>query len=263
MNVNTILDYQKDPNEDYYKLLGCDRLSSPEQIQTEFKVRAKECHPDKQKNITESNPERFQVLLKAKNTLLDPAERKYYDSWLDSGISVSYSQFRGLKDTVKTSMHWAVPKTEAMLEVQKSPLIKEEGVGKPSAPQEDDEEDSDDDGVSYDPTPYESLGYRVPSPVDEWKSSGFVSSAKTGTGSEGATSKSSSATANNSFPTSANEGRGFKAKEGVSRQNSTDPSTAQRRKQFATRRESSIGAMVMTNKFADDDLRMKFRTYDI
>ena len=39
-------------------------------------------------------------------------------------------------------MHWAVPKTEAMLEVQKSPLIKEEGVGKPSAPQEDDEEDS-------------------------------------------------------------------------------------------------------------------------
>ena len=35
----------------------------------------------------------------------------------------------------------------------------------------------------------------------------------------------------NSFPISANEGRGFKAKEGVSRQNSTDPSTAQRRKQ--------------------------------
>ena len=55
----------------------------------------------------------------------------------------------------------------------------------------------DDDGVSYDPTPYESLGYRVPSPVDEWKSSGFVSSAKTGTGSEGGTFKSSSVTANN------------------------------------------------------------------
>ena len=70
MNVNTILDYQKDPNEDYYKLLGCDRLSSPEQIQTEFKVRAKECHPDKQKNITESNPERFQVLLKVKSDLI-------------------------------------------------------------------------------------------------------------------------------------------------------------------------------------------------
>ena len=70
MNVSTILDYQKDPNEDYYKLLGCDRLSSPEQIQTEFKVRAKECHPDKQKNITESNPERFQVLLKVKSDLL-------------------------------------------------------------------------------------------------------------------------------------------------------------------------------------------------
>ena len=55
----------------------------------------------------------------------------------------------------------------------------------------------DDDGVSYDPTPYESLGYRVPSPVDEWKSGGFVSSAKTGTGSEEATSKSSRTTAIN------------------------------------------------------------------
>ena len=86
--------------------------------------------------------------------MLDPAERKYYDSWLDSGISVSYSQFRGLKDTVKTSMHWAVPKTGAMLEVQKSPLIKEEGVGKPSAPQEDDEEDS---GISLSSCIFEGL----------------------------------------------------------------------------------------------------------
>ena len=64
MDIGSILEYQKDPNEDFYQLLGCDRLSTVEQIQTEFKVRARECHPDKQKNITESNPERFQVLLK-------------------------------------------------------------------------------------------------------------------------------------------------------------------------------------------------------
>ena len=41
-----------------------------------------------------------------------------------------------------------------MLEVQKSPLIKEEGVGKPSAPQEDDEEDS---GISLSSCIFEGL----------------------------------------------------------------------------------------------------------
>ena len=55
------------------------------------------------------------------------------------------------------------------------------------------------------------------------------------------------------------------SEESLVRQQSTtaDTSTAQKRKQFAVRRESSIGAMLMTNKFADDDLRMKFRTYEI
>ena len=42
-----------------------------------------------------------------------------------------------------------------------------------------------------------------------------------------------------------------------------DSNTAMRRKQFATRRESSIGAMVMTNKFEDNDIRRKFRNYEI
>ena len=42
-----------------------------------------------------------------------------------------------------------------------------------------------------------------------------------------------------------------------------DSKTAMRRRQFATRRESSIGAMVMTNKFDDNDIRRKFRNYEI
>ena len=69
MNMDAILDYTRDPNEDFYQVLGCHRLSTTEQIQTEFKIRAKECHPDKQKNITESNPERFQLLLKVRQAL--------------------------------------------------------------------------------------------------------------------------------------------------------------------------------------------------
>ena len=63
MNVSSILDYKRDPAEEYYKLLGCDRFASSEQISTEFKIRAKECHPDKSVGRNESNPERFQQLL--------------------------------------------------------------------------------------------------------------------------------------------------------------------------------------------------------
>ena len=37
--------------------------------------------------------------------------------------------------------------------------------------------------------------------------------------------------------------------------------TAMRRQRFA-RRQSSIGAMVMTNKFDDNEMRRRFRTYE-
>ena len=47
--------------------------------------------------------------------MLDPEERKYYDAWLDSGISISYKNWRGLDNTAKTSMHWATPKTDRMI----------------------------------------------------------------------------------------------------------------------------------------------------
>ena len=67
MNVNSILNYEKDPSEDFYSILGCDPESSTEQIMTEFKVRAKEFHPDK---CTDGQPleneEKFKQLLEVK-----------------------------------------------------------------------------------------------------------------------------------------------------------------------------------------------------
>ncbi|XP_036023059.1 dnaJ homolog subfamily C member 12 [Onychomys torridus] len=45
--MDAILNYRPEGGEDYYALLGCDELSSVEQILAEFKVRALECHPDK------------------------------------------------------------------------------------------------------------------------------------------------------------------------------------------------------------------------
>ena len=45
--MSSILNYEADPNEDYYGLLGCDASASTEQIIAEYKARAKDCHPDR------------------------------------------------------------------------------------------------------------------------------------------------------------------------------------------------------------------------
>ncbi|KAK7139698.1 hypothetical protein R3I94_012373 [Phoxinus phoxinus] len=114
--MEAILNYRTEDLEDYYGLLGCDELSTPEQIVNEFKVRALACHPDKHPE----NPkavEEFQKIHEAKEILTDEKKRKSYDLWLRSRIAVPFSQWQALSDSVRTSMHWAVrTKKEPMLE---------------------------------------------------------------------------------------------------------------------------------------------------
>ncbi|KAK1905628.1 DnaJ like subfamily C member 12 [Dissostichus eleginoides] len=45
--MEAILNSKPEDLEDYYGLLGCDELSSTEQILNEYKIRALACHPDK------------------------------------------------------------------------------------------------------------------------------------------------------------------------------------------------------------------------
>ncbi|KAI2658141.1 hypothetical protein H4Q32_009625 [Labeo rohita] len=117
--MEAILNCRKEDLEDYYGLLGCDELSTTEQIVNEFKVRALACHPDKHPE----NPkavEEFQKLQEAKEVLTDENKRKNYDLWLRSQITIPFSEWRALSDSVKTSMHWAVrTKKEPMLEAAK------------------------------------------------------------------------------------------------------------------------------------------------
>ncbi|XP_052428697.1 dnaJ homolog subfamily C member 12-like [Carassius gibelio] len=119
--MEAILNCTKEDLEDYYGLLGCDELSTTEQILSEFKVRALACHPDKHPE----NPtavEEFQKLQEAKEVLTDEKKIKNYDLWLRSRIAIPFSEWRALSDSVKTSMHWAVrSKKEAMLEDAKDP----------------------------------------------------------------------------------------------------------------------------------------------
>ncbi|XP_030058989.1 dnaJ homolog subfamily C member 12 [Microcaecilia unicolor] len=114
--MDAILNCKQEELEDYYALLGCDELSTVEQILAEFKVLALECHPDKHPG----NPkavENFQRLQQAKEILTNKDSRARYDYWRRSRIQVPFQQWEALSDSVKTSMHWAIKtKKEPMLE---------------------------------------------------------------------------------------------------------------------------------------------------
>uniref|UniRef100_A0A287AVV6 DnaJ heat shock protein family (Hsp40) member C12 n=1 Tax=Sus scrofa TaxID=9823 RepID=A0A287AVV6_PIG len=130
--MDAILNYKSEDTEDYYTLLGCDELSSVEQILAEFKVRALECHPDKHPENSKAGKyliiacahflvsflvETFQKLQNAKEILTNEASRARYDHWRRSQISMPFQQWEALSDSVKTSMHWAVRgKKDLMLE---------------------------------------------------------------------------------------------------------------------------------------------------
>ncbi|KAM8858627.1 dnaJ homolog subfamily C member 12 [Spinachia spinachia] len=114
--MDTVLNCKPTDLEDYYLLLGCDELSTNEQILTEYKIRALACHPDKQLNHPTAVAD-FQKLQEAKEVLCNETKRKNYDLWRRSGLTVSFYDWQTLNDTVKTSMHWALRhKKEPMLE---------------------------------------------------------------------------------------------------------------------------------------------------
>ncbi|XP_061017613.1 dnaJ homolog subfamily C member 12 isoform X2 [Dama dama] len=100
ISMDAILNYKSEDTEDYYTLLGCDELSSVEQILAEFKVRALECHPDKHPENSKA-VEAFQKLQKAKDILTNEASRARYDHWRRSQMSMSFQQWEALSDSVK------------------------------------------------------------------------------------------------------------------------------------------------------------------
>ena len=63
--------------EDYYAVLGCTELSSQEQIDAEYKLKAKECHPDRiiDQEMKSKAEVTFMKLNKAHSTLKDPKNK--------------------------------------------------------------------------------------------------------------------------------------------------------------------------------------------
>ncbi|KAF7259838.1 hypothetical protein EG68_02648 [Paragonimus skrjabini miyazakii] len=90
----------------YYDLLGVDPDSSIEQIETEFRLKAREFHPDK--NMCTDSTTIFQNLTRAREVLTDPQLRKNYDTWLASGIHIPFDKWLAMKNQFHTCMHWSM-----------------------------------------------------------------------------------------------------------------------------------------------------------
>ncbi|XP_064458456.1 J domain-containing protein-like [Ornithodoros turicata] len=115
--LDDILKNVKGNDNNYYTILGCDELSTDEQLQCEYRVKALELHPDK--NF--GNPvaaQRFQELQEAKAVLLDPEMRRKYDKWRKSGLTMSFQKYLSMN---VTSLHWVSRKSkEPMLTASES-----------------------------------------------------------------------------------------------------------------------------------------------
>ncbi|KAJ7392635.1 DnaJ sub C member 12 [Desmophyllum pertusum] len=106
-------------SNDFYALLGCDELASSDQINAEFRHKAKLLHPDKNPD-DESAAKLFERLQSARNILCNEESRKKYDFWRRSGIAVPYEQWVGLSGAGHASLHWAAkPRKELMLDYRK------------------------------------------------------------------------------------------------------------------------------------------------
>ncbi|KAH3861632.1 dnaJ homolog subfamily C member 12-like [Dreissena polymorpha] len=110
-----LIDVFEDNDEDFYAILGCDELSSKEQIIAEYRARVLHCHPDKHPGEVDKAAE-FERIQTAKDVLTDDEKRQNYDKWRHSGISIPFSKWCNMRGAVHTSMHWATPKKETMLE---------------------------------------------------------------------------------------------------------------------------------------------------
>ncbi|UJR29065.1 hypothetical protein I4U23_010279 [Adineta vaga] len=113
--MDVLLNNERDESDDYYVILGCDELSNKDQIQTEYRIRALQFHPDK--NLDDPKAmERFKQLQEAKEVLCNDVQRKTYDYWRNSHINVPWKKWQSITERSQPTFHWMVTKKEPMIE---------------------------------------------------------------------------------------------------------------------------------------------------
>ncbi len=76
----------------YYQILEVSKDASVDQIRKAFRKKAKECHPDINKD--QSSKEKFQKLNEAHQILTDPIKKRQYDLRLKNGIVITKVYYR-------------------------------------------------------------------------------------------------------------------------------------------------------------------------
>lgn len=104
--------------QNYYEVLNSRNSSSKEQITTEYRFLCKQYHPDR---ITDGiqnteDSEQYYKITKAYEVLSNEKQRKDYDKWMGSGLSVSYERWKQLSAVSHTSLHWGTRKSQLALE---------------------------------------------------------------------------------------------------------------------------------------------------
>ena len=117
MSFSELFDGKIAPEDDYYYILGCRESATTEQIAAEYRVRAKQYHPDRQtdRTSTDQSSEPFLRLNKAYEVLSDDKKRKQYDSWKHSGLTISFEKWLATQERRGESFHFAVKKEQTSI----------------------------------------------------------------------------------------------------------------------------------------------------
>ncbi|VDP79289.1 unnamed protein product [Echinostoma caproni] len=89
-----------EPN--YFYVLGVSPSSTVDQIDAEFRVKARELHPDKNLHEDTITEIQFQLLNRAREVLTDPILSKQYGCWLDAGIGIPFEKWLLMKNQFQT-----------------------------------------------------------------------------------------------------------------------------------------------------------------
>ncbi|KAJ9048371.1 DnaJ sub C member 12 [Entomophthora muscae] len=101
-------------SQNAYMLLGCNFDSTLEQISREYRLLMLKYHPDKNPHIDQDT---IFTLNQAYEILKDTDSRRLYDSWLKSGLLISFSEWKTLPSNNRL-MHWANISQKKALETQ-------------------------------------------------------------------------------------------------------------------------------------------------
>ena len=76
--------------KDYYEVLGIQKSASPEQIKKAYRGKAKQYHPDMNRENKKEAEEKFKEVSEAYEVLMDPQKKQLYDQYGHDGVSQTF-----------------------------------------------------------------------------------------------------------------------------------------------------------------------------